>query len=135
MTDWTNYTAPEAEIIEAMARKVLATLPTAFAQQAKDIVLRVEDFPDDAMMDELGVDDPLDLTGIYDGLPLKEKIPSSPQHFPDTIWLFRRPILDEWAERGDIALGELIAHVVVHELAHHFGWSDEEIARQDKWWV
>jgi predicted Zn-dependent protease with MMP-like domain len=71
---------------------------------------------------------------LYDGIPLTEKSVMDQPHGPDTIWLFRRPILDEWADRGDIALGALVAHVYVHELAHHFGWSDAEIADIDPWW-
>jgi predicted Zn-dependent protease with MMP-like domain len=86
------------------------------------------------MLDDLGVEDPFDLTGLYDGIPLTEKSVMDVVDRPDTIWLFRRPILDEWAERGDVTLGQLVAHVLVHELAHHFGWSDEEIAAIDRWW-
>lgn len=134
MTDLTEATAPTAAAIEVIARRVIATLPPAFAPHAKDIVLRVEDFAGDEMLDELAIDDPLELTGIYDGVPMTEKAPSYPQHFPDTIWLFRRAIIDEWADRGDVTLGDLVAHVTVHELAHHFGWSDEDIAKIDRWW-
>ena len=134
MTDWTDRTAPSNDEIEAIARQVIATLPAAFAPHAQGVILRVEDFADDAMLDELEIDDPLELTGIYDGVPMTEKSASSPQHFPDTIWLFRRAIIDEWAERGDVTLPDLVAHVTVHELAHHFGWSDDDIARIDRWW-
>lgn len=134
MTDWTDRTAPSADEIEAIARQVIATLPAAFAPHAKDVILRVEDFADDAMLDELEIDDPLDLTGLYDGVPMTEKSASDPQHFPDTVWLFRRAILDEWAARGDVSLGALVGHVVVHEFAHHFGWSDDDIAAIDRWW-
>ncbi len=134
MTDWTDRTAPGIEDIEALARQLVAALPEAFAAPAREVVLRVEDFADEAMLDELEIDDPLELTGIYDGIPMTEKSPSSPQHFPDTIWLFRRAILDEWAERGDVSLADLVGHVMVHELAHHFGWSDADIARIDRWW-
>ncbi len=80
------------------------------------------------------MDDPFELTGLYDGIPLTEKSVTDPGTQPDTIWLFRRPILDEWAERGNETLGALIAHVLVHELAHHFGWSDDDIATIDRWW-
>ena len=73
MTDWTDRTAPSADEIEAIARQVIATLPAAFAPHAKDVILRVEDFADDAMLDELEIDDPLELTGIYDGVPMTEK--------------------------------------------------------------
>ena len=134
MTDWTDRHAPTSEEIEAIARQVIETLPEAFAPHAKDVILRVEDFAPDDMMDELEIDDPLELTGIYDGVPMTEKSPSEPQHFPDTVWLFRRAIIDEWAERGDVSLSDLVAHVAVHELAHHFGWSDGDIASIDRWW-
>jgi hypothetical protein len=72
--------------------------------------------------------------GLYDGVPLTEKSVSDQPQQPDAIWLFRRPILDEWADRGNVTLAELVSHVMVHELAHHFGWSDDDIARIDPWW-
>ena len=86
------------------------------------------------MVAELDLDGPFDLTGLYDGIPLTEKSVSDQVTRPDVIWLFRRPILDEWAERGNVSIQELIAHIVVHELAHHFGWSDDQIAAIDHWW-
>ena len=134
MTEWTGAMAPTLDDIEAMAREVIARLPESFAPHARDVVLKVEDVADDDVLDELQIDDPLELTGLYDGIPLTEKSVSDPQHFPDTVWLFRRAILDEWVERGNVTLTELVAHVVVHELAHHFGWSDEDVARIDRWW-
>lgn len=134
MTDWTEATAPSAADIEALAREVLAGLPPEFAGHAAEVILRVEDFAAEDVLDELEIDDPLELTGLYDGIPQTEKSPSEPQHFPDRVLLFRRAILDEWAERGDVTLGALVRHVVVHEFAHHFGWSDDDIARIDRWW-
>lgn len=134
MTDWTEAAAPSADHIEAIAREVLAGLPPEFAGHAAEVILRVEEVAGEDVLDELEIDDPLELTGLYDGIPRTEKSPSQPQHFPDTVWLFRRAILDEWAERGDVTLGALVRNVVVHEFAHHFGWSDEDIARIDRWW-
>ncbi|MBB1490516.1 metallopeptidase family protein [Paracoccus sp. MC1854] len=134
MTDWTEATAPSAADIEALAREVLAGLPAEFAGPAAQVILRVEDFAGEDVLDELEIDDPLELTGLYDGVPETEKMASQPQHFPDTVWLFRRAILDEWAERGDVALGALVRNVVIHEFAHHFGWSDGDIASIDRWW-
>ena len=134
MQDWKNAEAPDAGAIEELARETIAALPPEFAGPAAQVVLRVEDFAGAEFLDELQIDDPLELTGLYDGVPMTEKSPSEPQHFPDTVWLFRRAILDEWAARGDVTLGELVAHVVVHEFAHHFGWSDDDIAAIDKWW-
>ncbi|SEH71542.1 metallopeptidase family protein [Paracoccus alkenifer] len=134
MTDWSEAKAPSAADIEALARDVLAQLPVEFAGHAQEVILRVEDFAGEDVLDELEIDDPLELTGLYDGIPRPEKSLSDPQHFPDTVWLFRRAILDEWAERGDASLGDLVRNVVIHEFAHHFGWSDEDIARIDRWW-
>ena len=125
---------PSLADIEALALAAIALLPPAFAPAAAEVLLRVEDFPLEDMCDELGVDDPYDLTGLYDGIPLTEKSLSDPQSRPDCIWLFRRPILEEWVERGDIGLADLVSHVYVHELAHHFGWSDEDIGAIDPWW-
>jgi len=134
MLDWNDAEAPDAAAIEELARGAIAGLPPEFAAPAAQVVLRIEDFASEEFLDELEIDDPLELTGLYDGVPMTEKSPSDPQHFPDTVWLFRRAILDEWAARGDVTLGQLVAHVVIHEFAHHFGWSDEDIAVIDRWW-
>ncbi|GAB4390843.1 metallopeptidase family protein [Albidovulum sp.] len=134
MQDWLGRTAPDEETIEQMARAALAELPPQFAPAAQEILLRVLDFPPEELLDEMGIENPFELTGLYEGIPLTEKSVMDVADRPDTIWLFRRPILDEWAERGDVTLGQLVAHVTIHELAHHFGWSDEEIARIDRWW-
>ena len=83
---------------------------------------------------EMEIDDPLDLTGLYDGIPMTEKPPSWPAPYPDAVWIFREPILQEWRDRGDVTLEDLVAHVTVHEFAHHFGWSDDDIATIDRWW-
>lgn len=134
MIDWKNAESPDTLAIEELAQAAIAALPPEFAAPARDVVLRVEDVASDEFLDELQIDDPLELTGLYDGIPMTEKSASEPQHFPDTVWLFRRAILDEWASRGDVTLGALVAHVVVHEFAHHFGWSDDDIAAIDRWW-
>lgn len=134
MSDWEGVRPPDVSQIEAMARGAMATLPSRFAGHAAEVALRVAEFAPEDMLDELRIDDPFDLTGLYDGIPLTEKSVSDQPGSPDVIWLFRRPILDEWAARGNVTLGELVAHVVVHELAHHFGWSDEDIASIDQWW-
>lgn len=134
MTDWKTANAPDASVIEELARETIAALPPEFAGPASTVILRVEEFASEEFLDELQIDDPLELTGLYDGIPLTEKSATDPQHFPDTVWLFRRAILDEWATRGDVSLAALVSHVVVHEFAHHFGWSDEDIATIDRWW-
>ena len=119
-------TAPSADEIEAIARKALAALPEAFAAHLKDVVLLVEDFADDETLKEMAIDDPFDLTGIYEGLPLTEKSVDVSGTLPDRIRLFRRPILDEWAD-GEDSLEHLVAHVLIHEAGHHFGFSDEQM--------
>ena len=86
------------------------------------------------MLREMQITDPLELTGLYEGVPMTEKSISNPAPLPDMVWLFRQPILAEWRARGDVALDDLITHVTVHEFAHHFGWSDDDIAVIDRWW-
>ena len=117
-----------------LAKAAIASLPEPYCSAARDIVLRIEDFADPELLEALAIDDPYNLTGLYDGVPLIEKDLSdmSPQN--DQILLFRRPILAEWIDRGNVSLAELVTHVMVHELAHHFGWSDDEIAKIDPWW-
>lgn len=134
MAEIKDMMAPDAAEIEAIARRTIAGLPAEFAGHARDVAIRVEEFASDEFLDELEIDDPLELTGLYEGVPMTEKSVLDQPLGPDTIWLFRRAILDEWAARGDVTLGDLVAHVLVHELAHHFGWSDDDIARVDRWW-
>ena len=126
--------APSLELLEQLAHEAISTLPEPFREPATHIRLRIEEFPDEDMLDELQIDDAFELTGLYDGIPLTEKSTADQVIKPDVIWLFRRPILDEWAERGDVSIQGLVFHVVIHELAHHFGWSDEDIANIDRWW-
>lgn len=126
--------APTLELIEALARDAVLALPEPFRAAATHVVLRIEDFAEDEMVEAMGCDSPYDLTGLYEGTPLTEKsVGDQPTH-PDIVWLFRRPILDEWITRGDVSLAEIVTHVVVHEFAHHFGWSDADIASVDPWW-
>ena len=126
--------APDLDAILAMAEAARAGFPPPFAALAAEVRLRVEDWTDDATLDDLGIEDPYDLTGLYEGVPLTERSASDPPQEPGTVWIFRRPVLDEWAARGDVALSDLVAHVTVHEFAHHFGWSDDDIAAIDPWW-
>ena len=117
-----------------MAEQALLSLPDPYRQAAMQVALRIEDFASDEMLDALEIESPFELTGLYEGIPLTEKSVMDQPMGPDVIWLFRRAILEEWADRGDIPLGHLIGHVLVHELAHHFGWSDDDIAEIDPWW-
>ncbi len=133
-TGWAERAAPTLDEIAGLADAARTCLPEQFARAAREVAVRVEDFADSAMLAEVELQDPFDLTGLYDGIPLTERSVMDQPDRPDTIWLFRRPILDEWADRGDVTLGQLVAHVYVHELAHHFGWSDDDIAVIDRWW-
>ncbi len=120
--------------MEELAFAARDALPPEFRASAASVAIRVVDLAPDDILEDLQIADPFDLTGLYDGIPLTEKSSFDQPTRPDAIWLFRRPILDEWADRGDVTLGDLVAHVYVHELAHHLGWSDADIARIDQWW-
>lgn len=126
--------APTLDDIADLADLARAALPEPFASAARGVALQIEEVAPDEMLDELGIDDPLELTGLYDGVPLTQKSLLDVPQQPDVIWLFRAAILDEWCARGDVTLEALVTHVYVHELAHHLGWSDDDIARIDRWW-
>ena len=129
-----DATAPGAETFDAIIAETIAALPEAFRDRARDVAVRVEDLADDAMLDDLEIEDPYTLTGLYDGIPLTEKSVADQPLQPDAIYVFRLAVLAEWAERGNVTLAALVAHVYIHELAHHFGWSDADIAEIDPWW-
>jgi len=117
---------PSADEIEAIARATLAALPREFARSLRDVVLQVEEFADDATLGSVDVEDPFDLSGIYEGVPLTERSVDQSGTLPERIRLFRRSILDEWAS-GDETLEHLVAHVLIHEVGHHFGLSDADM--------
>jgi Uncharacterized protein conserved in bacteria len=125
--------APSLADIDALARAAFAALPDAFRSRCPDLVIAVEDIAEDAVLDELGIDDPFELTGLYEGVDLASKSVDDSGGTPDRVTLYRRAILDEWADRGNVTLGELVAHVLVHEVGHHFGLSDDDIAAIDDW--
>ena len=125
MTEQATH-APDLAAIEALARDALARLPDAFRVHLGDVVVRVEDFAEDAILDEMGIENPFDLTGLYSGRPLGTKSSTDSGALPDVIHLYRRPILDEWIETG-VTLEALVSHVLVHEVGHHFGLSDDDM--------
>jgi len=127
-------TPPSLDEIAALAEAARETLPPPFLAAAREVAIRVEDFAPDDILDELQIEDAFELTGLYDGIPMTERSVMDQPDRPDTIWIFRRAILDEWIEREEVTLAALVAHVLVHEFAHHFGWSDADIARIDPWW-
>ena len=117
-------TAPSAADIEALARASLKRLPEPFASHLQAVVLTVEEFSDEATLADMGIDDPFELTGLYHGMPVGEKSVEHSGTLPDRIFLYRRAILDEWAAEGE-SLEHLVHHILVHEVGHHFGLSDE----------
>lgn len=126
--------APDGDMILELAKAAVEALADPYRFAAREVALRIEDFPEDELLDALQIENPYELTGLYDGVPLTEKSFSDPTPQHDQIFLFRRPILEEWIDRGNVSLEELVTHVMVHELAHHFGWTDDEIAAIDPWW-
>ena len=127
----TAGTAPSNEEIEEIARGALERLHAPFSARLGDIVLQVEDFADDETLREMGIADPFELTGLYEGVPLTERSVEQSGNLPDRVRLFRRPILDEWADGGD-TLEHLVAHVLIHEIGHHFGLSDADMHALEK---
>jgi predicted Zn-dependent protease with MMP-like domain len=119
--------APSLDDFVEIAERAFAALPEGFRKLAGDVVFRVDDFPPDDVLDELGIEDAFGLTGLYSGVDLAHRSVFDPAPQPSRVFLYRRPILDEWAERGDVTLAELVSHVLVHEIGHHFGLSDPDI--------
>ena len=126
--------APTLAQIEQLALDARAHLPAPFAEPALDVGIHVAEMPDASILADNDIGDPYTLTGLYVGVPMTEKSVSDQPLAMDAIWLFRRAILNELAIRHDVTLAELVNHIVVHEFAHHFGWSDEDIAMIDQWW-
>ena len=127
MEDWSHRPAPSLEEFTALADTAFAALPERFRRMAGDVQMRVAEFADEDVLDELGIEDAFELTGLYQGVDLTRRSVSDPAPHPSMVFLYRRPILDEWCERGDVTLAELIGHVLVHEIGHHFGLSDAQI--------
>ena len=131
MTDaalaWTDQTAPSLDDFVRLAEAAFAELPQAFRAFAGEVELRILDFADDETLAEMGMADPFELTGLYHGVDLSQRTEFDPSPVPSRVYLYRRPILDEWCERGDVGLAQIIAHVLIHEIGHHFGLSDDDI--------
>ena len=124
--DWQTSAAPSLQDFEALAAAAWNSLPAEFRNMAGDLLIRVEDFAPDDVLDELNIEDPYDLTGLYQGVSLDKQSVLDATRGPDMVFLYRRAILDEWAS-GDEELGHLVAHVLVHEIGHHFGFSDDDM--------
>ena len=119
---------PSPADIERLAHAALATIPGKLRRHLGRIVLQVEEFPDEETEAEMGLDSPFDILGLYRGVALPYKSVSDPRPDPDLVFLYRRPILDYWCETGE-DLGALVRHVLIHEIGHHFGFSDDDMAR------
>lgn len=131
MTDapfaWADQPAPSLDDFARLAETAFADLPALFRVHAGVVEFRVLDFADPETLAEMGIEDPFELTGLYHGVDLSQRSVLDPSPEPSRIYLYRRPILDEWSERGDVGLQEIIAHVLIHEIGHHFGLSDDDI--------
>src|SRR5689334_18012362 len=124
--DWTDTIAPTLDDIEALARDGFATLPEAFRALCGELVFMVQDFPDDAVLDDMELETPFDILGLFHGADLAAREGGRHAPEPTMIFLYRRPILDYWAEHGE-PLGHIVRHVLIHEIGHHFGLSDEDM--------
>jgi len=119
---------PSLADLDTMAQKALATIPEELKRHLGAVVIRLEEFPDDETADEMSLESPFDLLGLYRGVALPHQSVSSPRAGIDMIFLYRRPILDYWCETGE-DLYAIVRHVLIHEIGHHFGFSDEDMER------
>jgi len=120
--------APALREIEALAEAALATIPDEMRRQIGPLVIRIEEFPDEETEAEMELDSPFDLLGLYRGVAMPHKSVTGTRAEPDMVFLFRRPILDYWCENDD-TLEEVVRHVLIHEIGHHLGFSDEDMER------
>jgi len=123
---WRKLKAPSLEEMEVLAEAAFRRLPEKFRALCEGVVIRIEDFPTEEVMDELGAQTEFDLLGLFQGVGLPFRSESAPAQMPNMVWLYRRPILDYWAEHEE-TLGAIITHVLVHEIGHHFGLSDADM--------
>ena len=127
MTLWIDQTAPSLDDFARLARDAFDALPEPFKSAAGEVVIRIDDFADDETLASVGLQEPFELTGLYHGVDIGRRDSLGPAAEPSRVFLYRRPILDEWCERGDVGLAEIIAHVLIHEIGHHLGLDDDDI--------
>ena len=123
---WTSAKAPSLPDMEAMAHDAFSRLPSHFRSLCEGLIIRVEDFPTDEVLDAMNAESEFDLLGLFQGVGLPFQSGDDVARLPNLIWLYRRPILDYWAEH-DETLGHIVSHVLVHEIGHHFGLSDGDM--------
>ena len=124
----TDRIPPTLADIEALANRALGSIPRRLKRHLGDVLIHVEEFPDEETEVAMGLDSPFDILGLYRGVALPHKSVSDPRPSLDMIFLYRRPILDFWCETGE-DLAHLVRHVLIHEIGHHFGFSDEDMQR------
>jgi predicted Zn-dependent protease with MMP-like domain len=124
---WNDLKAPSLAEMEAMALDIFERLPRRFRALCEGVIIRVDDFPTDEVLDEMECESEFDLLGLFQGVGLPQQSHGDIARLPNMIWLYRRPILDYWAEHEE-ALGDIVRHVLVHEIGHHFGLSDADMA-------
>ena len=123
---WITAKSPSLAELEQMAHEMFAGLPEDFRALCEGLIIRVDDFPTEEVMTEIGAESEFDLLGLFQGVGLPQQSHDDIARLPNMIWLYRRPILDYWAE-NDETLGHVVRHVLVHEIGHHFGLSDEDM--------
>jgi predicted Zn-dependent protease with MMP-like domain len=123
---WRGTKAPSLTEFETLAGEVFARLPRKFRDLCEDLVIRIDDFPTEEVLERMGAQTEFDLLGLFHGVGLPFRAEGAPAQMPNMVWLYRRPILDYWAEH-DEALDAIVKHVLVHEIGHHFGFSDDDM--------
>jgi len=127
--EWANRRAPSLEEFDALAGEAFRSLPAAIRAHCGELMIHVADFADNDILDDMKIVDPFELTGLYEGVDLTSRSLDDAFLGPDHVHLYRQPILAEWIDDGETTLGDLIRHVLVHEIGHHFGYTDEEIEK------
>ncbi|SEC74216.1 Predicted Zn-dependent protease, minimal metalloprotease (MMP)-like domain [Rhizobiales bacterium GAS188] len=126
-TDWSDRLSPTLEDIERLGQEAYARLPELFRRSCAGLIIRVTDFPDDEILDAMGCESDFDLLGLFSGVGLAQLPAVAPTgHLPNIIHLYRRPLIDYWASHEE-TLGHLVAHVLIHEIGHHLGFSDADM--------
>jgi predicted Zn-dependent protease with MMP-like domain len=123
---WIEAKAPSLAEMETMAHDVFARLPPRFRELCEGVIIRVDDFPTEEVLDEMQAESEFDLLGLFQGTGLPHQSHGDIARLPNMVWLYRRPILDYWAE-NDETLGDIVRHVLIHEIGHHFGLSDDDM--------
>lgn len=126
-TNWSDAQAPTLDDIERLAVAAWNRLPDYVRRTCGDLVIRIDEFATDEVLDGMGIESPFELMGLYQGVSMDRRSTGDLPREPDMVFLYRRALLDYWSEAGDETLGDLVTHVLVHEIGHHFGFSDDDM--------